>query len=128
MAAGSGHQDRIEIRDLLLRGIVGINETERRKRQDILLNLTLVTDTQAAAASDDIQDTVNYRTVTKSIIELVESSSFFTVEKMAHEVARLVLTAHPVQEITVTVEKPGALRFARSVGVTITRRAGDFTS
>ena len=128
MPAGSGPLDRIEIRDLLLRGIVGINETERRKRQDILLNLTLVTDTQAAAASDDIQDTVNYRTVTKSIIELVESSSFFTVEKMAHEVARLVLTDHPVQEVTVTVEKPGALRFARSVGVTITRRAEDFTA
>ena len=126
MPTGSGRQDRIEIRDLLLRGIVGINETERRKRQDILLNLTLVTDTRAAAASDDIQDTVNYRTVTKSIIDLVESSSFFTVEKMADEVARLVLAGHPVQEVSVTVEKPGALRFARSVGVTITRRPEDF--
>lgn len=120
--------DRIEIRDLLLRGIVGVNESERRKRQDILLNLTLLTDTRAAAASDDIADTVNYRTVTKSIIEMVESSSFFTVEKMASEVARLILTGHQVQEVTVAVEKPGALRFARSVGVTITRRREDFMS
>lgn len=124
----NGPGDRIVIKDLLLRGIVGVNEDERHKRQDILLNLVLVTDLRAAGASDRIEDAVNYRTVTKQLITLVEASDFFTVEKLATELARAIVTRHPISEVTVTVEKPGALRFARSVGVTITRRREDFTS
>lgn len=119
--------DRIEVKDLLVRGIVGINENERRKRQDILINLSLLTDVRASGASDDIAETVNYRTVTKRIIRMVEGSSYFTVEKLATEVARLVLEDERIAEVTVAVEKPGALRFARSVGVTICRRKEDFT-
>lgn len=118
--------DRIEIKDLLVRGIVGINEDERRKRQDILLNLVLFTDIRRSGESDDIDLTVNYRTVSKSLIRLVEDSAFFTVEKLATEIARLVLTGHAVSKVTVSVEKPGALRFARSVGVIITRTLSDF--
>ena len=120
-------QDMIEIKDLLVRGIVGLNEDERRKRQDILVNLALVTDIRSAAAKDDIEGACNYRSVSKSIIRLVEASSYFTVEKLATEIARLILENHPVEEVTVSVEKPGALRFARSVGVTITRNRKDFT-
>jgi len=71
---------------------------------------------------------VNYRTVTKAVIELVEPSDFLTVEKLATEVARLVVTGFPVTEVTVGIEKPGALRFARSVGVTIVRRPRDFAT
>lgn len=119
-------EDRIEIKDLLVRGIVGVNENERRKRQDILLNLVLHVDVRPGAESDDIARTVNYRTVAKEVIRLVEDSAFFTVEKLATEVARLVLTGHAVEAATVSVEKPGALRFARSVGVTITRTRKDF--
>ena len=107
---------------------MGLNEDERRKRQDILVNLELVTDIRSAAESDDIDGSCNYRTVSKSIIRMVEESSFFTVEKLATEIARMVLEDHPVEEVTVSVEKPGALRFARSVGVTITRTRKDFTS
>lgn len=123
-----GRNDRIFIKDLLLRGIVGVNEDERHKRQDILLNLELVTDVIAAGASDRIEDAINYRTVAKRLIAMVEESDFFTVEKLATEVARLIVTEYPVTEVTVTVEKPGALRFARSVGVTITRGCEDFRS
>ena len=118
--------DRIVIKDLLVRSIVGINENERRKRQDILLNLVMLTDIRASGLSDDIHETVNYRTVAKSIIRTVEASSYFTVEKLATEVARLILAENDVTEVTVSVEKPGALRFARSVGVTITRTQSDF--
>ena len=121
------NRDMIEIKDLLVRGVVGLNEDERRKRQDILVNLTLVTDIRTAAASDDIEGACNYRSVSKSIIRMVEASSYFTVEKLATEIARLILESHPVEEVTVSVEKPGALRFARSVGVTITRDRKDFT-
>jgi FolB domain-containing protein len=118
--------DRILIKDLLLRGLVGIKPDEQVAEQDILLNLALVADLRPAGASDRIEDAVNYRTITKEIIALVESGRFQTVEKLATEIARLIVTRHPVTEAEVTVEKPGALRFARSVGVTVTRRREDF--
>lgn len=121
-------EDRIHIKDLLVRGIVGVNDEERRKRQDILVNLTMLTDTRKAAETDDLDDSCNYRTVSKAVIALVEGSEFFTVEKLAAVIARNVLQNEGITEVTVTVEKPGALRFARSVGVSITRRPEDFTS
>ena len=114
--------DRIIIKDLLLRGIVGINEDERTNRQDILINVTMWADTAAAAASDDIVDAVNYRTVTKAIISHVEGGQPMLVERLVQEVADLCFdTDERVTEVEVTVEKPGALRFARSVGITIRR-------
>ena len=118
-------EDCIEIKDLLLRGIVGINDWEREKPQDILVNITLFTDLRRAGASDDLTDSVNYRTLTKQIIAHVESAGRFTVEALAADVARLCLETPGVQRARVRVEKPGALRFARSVGVEIERQAGD---
>ena len=114
--------DRIIIRDLLLRGIVGINEEERTNRQDILINVTMWADIAAAAASDDIVDAVNYRTVTKAIISHVEGGQPMLVERLVQEVADICFdTDERVTEVEVSVEKPGALRFARSVGITIRR-------
>lgn len=118
--------DKILIRDLLLRGIVGIKPEERDKPQDILINLALAADLRPAGISDDVADAPNYRTITKQIIALVETGRFQTVEKLATEIARLIVTQHAVTEAEVTVEKPGALRFARSVGVCVTRRREDF--
>ncbi|MBN1995702.1 MAG: dihydroneopterin aldolase [Anaerolineae bacterium] len=113
--------DKIHIKDLLLRTIIGINEEERRNKQDVLINITLYTD-HTAAASDKIKDTVNYRTLTKQIIDLVEHSQFFLVEKMALEIVTICLADPRVERAVVTVEKPGAVRFARSVGVTVDRK------
>jgi FolB domain-containing protein len=113
--------DHILIKDLLLRTIVGINEEERRARQDVLINIVLCADTRAAGASDDIEDAVNYRTITKRVIKMVEGSKFYLVEKMAAEIAAICLEDPRVEEVSVRVEKPGALRFARSVGVEIHR-------
>lgn len=118
--------DRIEIKDLLVRGILGINDWEREKAQDILVNITLFADLRAAGASDDLDDSVNYRTITKRVIEHVESSARYTVEALASDIARLCLQGSGVERVRVRVEKPGALRFARSVGVEIERRASDF--
>ena len=115
------HLDRIEIHDLLLRCIVGINESERKNKQDVLINITLWADTRAAAASDDIDDAVNYRTVTKQIIEHVETSQYFLLERLVERVAEICLGDPRVEQAQVTIEKPAALRFARSVGITITR-------
>ncbi len=113
--------DQIQIKDLLLRTIIGINEEERRNRQDVLINIVLHADTRAAGASDDIRDAVNYRTITKRVIARVEESEFYLVEKMAAEIAAICLEDRRVEAVDVRVEKPGALRFARSVGVQIHR-------
>jgi FolB domain-containing protein len=118
--------DLIEIKDLLLRAIVGIKPDERVKQQDVLLNIALLTDIRSVADTDDIAHAVNYRSVAKRVIALVENSDFHTVEKLASEIARTVVSEFEVAEVTVSVEKPGALRFARSVGVTIVRRPEDF--
>ncbi len=117
--------DQIHICDLHLRAIIGINDQERRDRQDVLINLTLDIDTRAAGRSDDIGDAFNYRTLAKRVIGLVENSQFYLVEKLAAEVARLCLEDTRVERVRVSVDKPGALRFARSVGVTIERARDD---
>jgi dihydroneopterin aldolase/D-erythro-7,8-dihydroneopterin triphosphate epimerase len=113
--------DQIQIKDLLLRTIIGINEDERRNRQDVLINVILYADTRAAGASDDIDRAVNYRTIAKRVIKLVEESQFNLVETLAAEIAATCLEDPRVEAVDVRVEKPGALRFARSVGVEIHR-------
>lgn len=120
-------EDLILIKDLLLRGIVGINDWEREKQQDILVNITLFGDLRPAGESDDIADSVNYRTITKQVVQHVESSARFTVEALAADIARICLEALGVERARVRVEKPGALRFARSVGVEIERQRDDFS-
>ena len=113
--------DQIHIKDLLLRTVIGINAEERRDRQDVLINITLTADLCPAGHSDNIEDAVNYRSITKQIIQLVEGSQFYLVEKLAAEIAAVCLADPRVESARVTVEKPGALRFARSVGVTVER-------
>ncbi len=113
--------DRIEIRDLLLRCIIGINDVERKDRQDVLINIVLWTDTRPAAAADDIAETVNYRTLTKRIVELVEASQYYLVETLVERIADLCLEDARVSRVRVAADKPGALRFAHSVGVRIER-------
>ena len=118
--------DRIIIRDLLLRGIVGIKPDERKNQQDILVTVTMWADTRPAAVSDDIDDAVNYRTVTKAMIRHIETKKPMLVERLVADLARICFETDPrVQAVEVTVEKPGALRFARSVGVSIYRRRED---
>lgn len=113
--------DRILIKDLLVRTIIGINEEERVEKQDVLINLILEADMRKAAETDDIEDAVNYRTITKQVIGLVETSQFLLVERLADEIAEICLADSRVERVQVTVEKPMALRFARSVGVSIER-------
>lgn len=118
--------DRITIRDLLIRGIVGIYPDERVNKQNILLNVTLWADTRPAAASEDIADTVNYATIAYALIDYVEQSEPLLVEKLAAELVKLCFaTDDKVQAVELTVEKPDALSYAEAVGVTIFRRRGD---
>ena len=113
--------DRILIKDLLIRCIIGINPEERRNKQDVLINLALSLDLRAAGRSDAIEDTVDYSEIKKRIISEVENSQFLLAEALAQRIADICLQEPAVQQVQVTVEKPTALRFARSVGVEITR-------
>lgn len=116
--------DKILIKDLLIRGIIGIHDWEREKKQDILINIEMEADCQPAGVSDDFEDAVDYRAVAKSVIALVESSEFFLVERMAEEIAQICLGNPRVELARVRVEKPGAVRFSRSVGIQVERTRG----
>ena len=113
--------DKIIISDLLVRGIIGINDSERVNEQDILINITLQTDTREAGLSDTLTDSVNYRTVAKAVIAHAQTAKRFTVEALAEDIAAICLQQPGVLVATVRVEKPGAVRYARSVGVEIER-------
>jgi FolB domain-containing protein len=113
--------DRIVISDLSVRCIVGINEDERREKQDVLINVSLFADLGKAGRSDRFEDAVDYRAIKKEIVRMVESSSYHLVEALAEAIAGLCLKSSGVHQVQVRVDKPTALRFARSVGVEITR-------
>ena len=113
--------DKIFIQDLLIRGILGINPDERTEKQDILVNVVIETNTHKASQSDHINDAVNYRSITKDIIHIVESTSYFLIEKLVDHIATYILSHYQVDAVTVRVDKPSALRFSKSVGIEIHR-------
>ena len=113
--------DKVIIKNLLARGIIGVNDWERKRPQDILINITLFTDTLRAAKTDDINDCVNYSTVSKKVQAHAETAERLTVEALANDLAEICLEEKDVQKVVVRVEKPGAVRFAESVGVEIER-------
>jgi FolB domain-containing protein len=117
--------DQTFITDLLCRGVIGITDRERAQPQDILVNVVIFSDTTRAAASDNIDDCVNYRTVAKNVLSHVERAQKFTVEALAAEIAAICLQETGAQKVRVRIEKPGAVRFARSVGVEIERTPAD---
>lgn len=113
--------DKIFISDLLIRGVIGISERERESPQDILVNIVIYSDISDAAKSDNVEDSVNYRTVAKKVLAHTESIKRYTVEALAEDIAKLCLAEPRANSVLVRVEKPGAVRFSRSVGVEIER-------
>ena len=113
--------DEIIIKDLMVRTVIGTTAEERRDKQDIVINMKLWADLKKAGESDRIDDTVNYRTINKRVLALVEGSKFHLVEALADRIAGICLEDPRVARAMVRVEKPGALRFARVVGVEVTR-------
>jgi FolB domain-containing protein len=113
--------DKIHIRDLLIRCIVGIYDWEREKKQDVLINITLYADLKTACQTDRIEDTVDYKAIKQKVVDMVESSSYMLVERLAERVAEICLGNPQVQRVRVLVDKTGALRYARSVGIEIVR-------
>lgn len=113
--------DKVIIKDLVARGIIGINDWEREKPQEILINIECYADLRAAGKSDVIDDCVNYRTIAKKTLAHAESAQRFTVEALAQDIADICLEEAGVMRVLVRVEKPGAVRFSASVGVEIER-------
>jgi FolB domain-containing protein len=118
--------DTIEIDNLRLRCIIGFSEHERKDKQDVVISLRFKTNMRRAGETDNPDDTFNYRTVTKAIIRHVEESSYYLVERLATAIARICVADHGALWVQVRVHKPGALRFADSVGVVIERSVEDF--
>jgi FolB domain-containing protein len=113
--------DKVIIKDLVARGVIGLNDWEREVLQEILINIVVYTDIQKAGETDDIQYSVDYRALVKKAIKHAETAGRLTVEALAEDIARISLEIPNVQKVQVRVEKPGAVRFAKSVGVEIER-------
>lgn len=113
--------DRIFLKALSADAVIGIFDWEREVRQRVEIDLDMSIDLAAAAESDAIADTLNYKSVAKRVHAFVEESRFQLVETLAERVADLVLAEFPVARVCVTVHKPGAIRHARDVGVIIER-------
>jgi FolB domain-containing protein len=113
--------DKTFIKDLLVRGIIGIRDWEREKPQDILINVTVFSDTERAAQTDDIAYCVDYSALAKKIQKHAETAARLTVEALANDLAQICLNEKGVSKAIVRVEKPTAVRFAKSVGVEIER-------
>ena len=116
--------DQILIRDLQFRCIVGVDPEERRDKQDITAQITLDVDLRKASRTDAIEDTVDYRALKKDILRMAENSQFNLIEALAQNIADICLSRTQVARVEVIVEKPGALRFARTVAVRIVRTPG----
>lgn len=117
--------DTIFLRDLRIDTVIGIYDWERRIRQTVSLDLEMATDIRKAAASDAIEDTLNYKAVAKRVISYVEQSDFKLVETLAERVAELVLAEFDIPWIRLTLNKTGAVRGSRDVGVIIERGSRD---
>ena len=113
--------DTIFIRDLLVRGIIGIYEWEQKNKQDMMINAEIVVDISKSGQSDDIADAVNYKSICKKMIAMAESNTSKLIEHLIERMANMILAEFPVYSVKLTIDKPGALRFSRSVGIQIER-------
>ncbi len=118
--------DKVIIKNLRVQGILGIYPEERVQKQTILINIVMESDVRAAAETELIETAVDYEKVSRRIIAHVESAASLLVERLATDIARLILTEFKATRVRVRVEKPDALPFAESVGIEIERSRSDF--
>jgi dihydroneopterin aldolase len=113
--------DIVFVRDLEVKTVIGVFDWERKIRQRLVFNLELGTDFSAAAKSDDLKDTLDYKAISHAIEEFAEASSYQLVEALVEAVADMVMTKFSVKWLSITLDKPGAVSCARSVGVKLER-------
>lgn len=120
--------DRIFLRGLAIECVIGFIEWERRIKQTVVVDIELPVDCRRAASSDSVEDTLDYKRVAKRIIAFIEASEFHLVETLAERVAQLVLAEFAVEWVKLDINKPGAIRGSRDVGVAIFRTRADATA
>jgi len=113
--------DKVFIEALEIEALIGIYDWERRIRQPLLFDIEMAFDNRIPAASDAIADTLNYKAVSKRVVDYVSQSDFGLVEALAERVAAIILDEFAVQHVRLKLSKPGAVRGARAVGVMIER-------
>ena len=118
--------DEVEINDLCVRTEVGISPHELGKLQELYITIRLRTSIKKAGDTDRIEDTINYKTITKEVLFHVENKKYNLIEAVAADVARICVVRHGVSSVKVIIAKPNALRFAKSSSVTIERCWEDF--
>ena len=113
--------DIVFIKELKIETVIGIYDWERKIRQTVSLDIEMATDISEAARSDNIDDTLSYKSVAKRLIEFVEQSEYELVEALAEEICRIIRDEFNVPWVRLTLHKPGAVRGSQSVGVMIER-------
>jgi 7,8-dihydroneopterin aldolase/epimerase/oxygenase len=113
--------DIVFIRDLEVRTVIGVFDWEREIKQKLVFNFELGTDIAKAAASDALIDTLDYKAISHAVHDMVEASEYQLVETVAEKVAAMILEKFPVKWLSLTLDKPGAVSVAKSVGVKIQR-------
>ncbi len=121
------YNDILYISQLEMDTIIGIYDWERRQRQIVCVDLEIATDIRPGAQTDHIDDALNYKAITKRIISVVTNSRYNLIEALAEHIAHIILTEFHVSWLRLKLSKPGALRWARDVGVIIERSATDST-
>ena len=117
--------DRVFVENLIVETVIGIFDWEREIRQAVSLDLEMEFDIRKAAASDSIEDTLDYKAVSKRLIRFIEQSEFQLVETLAEKCAGIVLAEFPVSRLRLKLSKPGAVRGSSAVGVIIERSDGE---
>ena len=115
--------DTVFISELEIETIIGIYDWERTTKQVVRIDIEMATDIKKAAKTDNIDDTLNYKAVAKRLIDFVGKSEFLLVEALAENVASMVINEFNVPWLRLRVNKPGAIRGSKSVGITIERSA-----
>ena len=126
MTAYSG--DRIFLRGLPAECFIGFIDWERRVKQTVVVDLELPVDCRHAAVTDDVTDTVDYKKVSKRVLAFIEASEFKLVETLAQRLAMLILEEFPIEWLRLSINKPGAIRNSRDVGVSIERSRADLSA
>jgi len=120
--------DRIFLRGLTAECIIGFIDWERRVKQTVVVDLELPVDCRRASVTDDVADTVDYKSVAKRVLAYIEASEFKLVETLAHRLALLLLEEFGLEWVRISLNKPGAIRNSRDVGVVIERTRADLTA
>jgi 7,8-dihydroneopterin aldolase/epimerase/oxygenase len=120
--------DRIFLRGLTAECVIGFIDWERRVKQTVVVDLELPVDCRRAAVTDDVNDTVDYKKVSKRVLAFIEASEFLLVETLAQRLAMLILEEFALEWLRLSINKPGAIRNSRDVGVAIERSRADLSS